>query len=319
MIKRQLNKDIPTDRLRLQASERNQDWSDNLFSKFKDSISQSDIKFYPNLNKLYSKLRDFYNFDNIILGSGSDKCIEYFVQAHSRTHSKLVIFDPCFPMYFIYGEVYGMEVVKVSQKDLTIPYQDYLDVLDDDCIAIITNPSSPLGQSIDTDFIKAVLEKNIPTLVDEAYIEFSSCTSSKYLLTEFSNIFITRTFSKALGSAGVRLGVVTSSEKNIELLQQFRPMFELNSFTCKWAELLVDNYVEVEEYVNKVKAVRNKVVELCRNKDIEVIDGECNWIHIIKDELPDNIILKTDCKIPGDSRNWLRLQITSNFNDYLWL
>ena len=69
MVKRALNKDIPVDLLRLQASERNEDWSEKLFNKFKDSITQSDLKFYPNLNNLCTRLKEHYNYSDIILGN----------------------------------------------------------------------------------------------------------------------------------------------------------------------------------------------------------------------------------------------------------
>ena len=319
MVKRALNKDIPVDLLRLQASERNEDWSEKLFNKFKDSITQSDLKFYPNLNNLYTRLKEHYNYSDIILGTGSDKCIEYFIQAHCKTHSKLVIFDPCFPMYFVYGEVYGYEVIKIKQISASIPYKDFLSSIDKDTIVIITNPTSPMGQEVASDFINKVLEQNVPTLIDEAYIEFSECRSSDNLLSTFSNLFICRTFSKALGSAGVRLGIITSSPDNIELLQQFRPMFEINGLTAKWADLILDNYNEVEGYILKVKLNRLHIIEVCKNKNIPYITSNTNWIHIVHSDLPKNIVFKNNCKIPGSTEHWVRLQITTDKNDYKWL
>lgn len=319
MIKRALNKDIPIDVLRLQASERNEDWSETLFNKFKNSITQADIKFYPNLNSLYDRLKEHYNYSNLILGTGSDKCIEYFIQAHCKTHSKLVIFDPCFPMYFVYGEVYGYKVVKIKQTSASIPYKDFLSSIDKDTIVIITNPTSPMGQKILPEFISKVLERNVPTLIDEAYIEFSDYKSSDTFLSTYSNLFICRTFSKALGSAGIRLGIITSSKANIELLQQFRPMFEINGLTAKWADLLLDNYKEVELYINKVKSTRSQVINICKDKNILYTGGGSNWIHIVHSNLPPDTIFKTNCKIPGSKKDWVRLQITTDINDYLWL
>lgn len=319
MIKRTLNKDVSVDKLRLQASERNEDWSDKLFYEFKNSLLQSDIKFYPNLNNLYSKLKEHYRVDNLILGTGSDKCIEYFIQAHRDTHKKLIIFDPCFPMYFVYGEVYGYEVVKIKQESLDIPYREFISQIDKDSIVIITNPTSPMGQILDYEFVDQVLATGVPVLIDEAYIEFSDESTFTWYIESFSNLYVTRTFSKALGSAGIRLGVIASSKHNIDKLQQFRPMFEINTFTVKWAELLIQNMDEVGSYINKVKEVRKQVIEKCNLKNIPCIGGNSNWIHIIKDDLPEDIIFKTNCKVPGDDRDWVRLQITTNINDYLWL
>jgi len=319
MIKRVPNRDIPTDKLRLQSSERNENWPEKLFKLFTNSIAQSDIKYYPNLNNLYSKLKSFYKVNDLVIGNGSDRCIEHFIQAHKKKYKKLVVFDPCFPMYSIYGQLYNFDIIRISHVDLTVPYEEFLRSIDEDSIVILTNPTSPLGQILSPSFINQVLEKNVPTLLDEAYLDFSNASSYLGALELFSNLFIVRTFSKGLGSAGIRLGFIASNRENMDLIRQFRPMYEITTFTAKWGELVLENYHIAQEYIDKVKRTRKEVVDRCVKSDIPVIDGHSNWIHIIYDNLPDHIIFKTNCKIPGDSRDWVRLQITSNINDYLWI
>ena len=77
MIERKFNEDISFDKIRLHSSERNQSWND-LFELFKTNIKDSDIRYYPNLDKLYTKCKKFFKCNNIIIGSGSDRCIKYF-------------------------------------------------------------------------------------------------------------------------------------------------------------------------------------------------------------------------------------------------
>lgn len=319
MIKRLKNKDTPIDCLRLQASERNENWSKQIFDLFKDSLLQSDIKFYPNLEELYSRLREHYNVEGLQIGTGSDKCIETFLQAHMKNFNKLVIFTPCFPMYAVYGRLYGYEVVEVKHSSLEIPYEEFLSNLGKDSIAIISNPSSPLGQEIDSSFIHSVLCKGAPTLVDEAYIEFSDVSTMLPYTLGYKNLFVTRTFSKALGSAGVRLGILAYHPAKEDLISQYRPMYEINGLTNKWALTVLNNFKDVERYCKKVKKVRKKIVDRCKKNNIKIVNGSCNWVHIVYTSLPDNIIFKTNCSIPGSSENWVRLQITSNIKDYEWL
>lgn len=319
MIKRIRNKDLPTDVLRLQASERNEDWPKKLFKEFKKSLTQSDIKFYPNLEELYIRLKEHYNIENLQIGTGSDKCIETFLQAHMNEYKKLVIFSPSFPMYGIYGMLYGYEVVTVDHTSLDIPYEKFLSQIDKDCVVIISNPSSPLGQEINPSFIHRILCKNIPTLVDEAYIEFSDIESFIPYLPGYRNLFVTRTFSKALGSAGVRLGVIAYNWNKEDLINQYRPMYEINGLTNRWALTVLNNYKSVEKYIKNVKKVRKQVLKRCADNSIEVVPGLCNWVHIKYNDLPDKTLFKTNCSIPGNNDSWVRLQITSNIKDYKWL
>lgn len=318
-VKRIPNIDISVDKLRLHASERNEDFSTELFEKFLKSIQQSSLKYYPNLSAVYSKIKKFYNVDNLIIGNGSDRCIEHFIQAYRRTYKNLILFDPSFPMYNVYGQLYGYNIAKVPQENLDIPYTKFLNSIDSNSIVILTNPSSPLGQILDTNFIKQVLDKQVPVLLDEAYMEFSNSTSFLPLITKYPNLFITKTFSKALGSAGIRLGFITGSAEGIETLHQYRSMFEVSSLTALWGEILLDNYQEVVNYTQKVKKVRDDVEKKCKLKNVPLISGHSNWVHIVHSSVPENIIIKSNCKIPGDTRDWIRLQITSNINDYSWI
>lgn len=318
MVKRVLNKDVPVNVLRLQASEKNSNWSNKLFNSFINSISQEDIKFYPNLEGINNRLKDHFKVQNLMIGNGSDRCIEYFFLGH-LDRKKVVVVSPSFPMYTVYSQLYNFEVENIPYSDLSFPYSKYLSCIDSTSICILTNPGSPLGDKIDLDFIEKVLQKGVPTLVDEAYIEFSDLTSCISLLDKYSNLFITRTFSKGLGSAGIRAGVILGSENGIDRLMQFRPMYEINSLSVKWMNVLLDNYNEVEEYILKVKQVRSTIIKKCYNLNIDIIEGHSNWIHIVYQDLPDNILFKKNCSIPGSNKDWVRLQITDNELDYTWL
>lgn len=319
MIQRQPNSDVPVDKLRLQASEKNSDWSKELFNSFIESIRQSDVKFYPNLSSFYDLIKNHYEVDHVVLGSGSDKCIEYFIQAHSGKYKNLIIPDPCFPMYFIYGMLYGYNIIKVPYTSLEFPTKEFLNLIDQDSIVIVSNPSSPIADVLSEEFLIELLSKNVPTLVDEAYIEFSDEKTLLPRISSYDNLFVTRTFSKAYGSAGVRLGIIASQKENIDLILQYRPMFEINGLTVKWIQALLNNLHEVNTYISDVKKTRDQVVQLCKDNNIEIVSGYGNWVHIrYKNQLPDGVF-KTNCSLPNLGNDWIRLQITDNIKNYLWI
>ena len=318
MIYRKKNKDIPYDKLRLHSSERNENFSDKLFNEFIKNIVQEDIKYYPNLEQIYKKLKIHYNTDNIIIGLGSDRCIEYFYQVNQG--KELLLVNPSYPMYEVYGKIYKNNIKFVEYDNLKFPINEYLKNINKNTICVFSNPSSPIGDIINRNDIITILNTGVPVLVDEAYIEFSLENSIMDLIHQYSNLYITRTFSKAYGSAGIRLGIIASQKDNIDRMFSYRPVFEITNLTAKWASLLVDNFHEVETYIMNVKNVKNEVVNLLKNLSYEVIDGNCNWIHVKNlKNLPENAIFKEKCKIPNDNGDWVRLQITSNINDFNWL
>lgn len=319
MIIRRPNKDITYNKLRLHSSEKNSDWSDKLFQEYIQQIDQSDLKFYPNLEELYEKLSIHYNTDHIIVGNGSDRCIEYFFQVNAYD-KEILIPNPCFPMYNIYGELYKGKVKKINYNGIKFPINDFLNNINENSICVISNPSSPIGDIISRENIKKILKFEVPVLVDEAYIEFSNENTVIELINEYDNLYVTRTFSKAYGSAGIRLGIIASQLKNIEKMAQFRPMYEVNNLTAKWAIILMNHMTEVNEYIKNVKIVRKEIINICKNMGYEYVDGNSNWIHVKGlINLPENVIFKENCEIPNMGNNWIRLQITDKIKDYEWI
>lgn len=317
-VYRKKNNDISYDKLRLHSSERNSDFHKDIFDKFINNLSQNDIHYYPNLENIYSKLSSFYNTENLIIGNGSDRCIEHFFQINQN--KKLLITNPTFPMYNVYGKLYNCDISIIDYTDLIFPITDYVTNITKDSVCVISNPSSPIGDVISRQDIIHILEYGVPTLIDEAYIEFSNESSIIDLIPKYDNLFVTRTFSKAFGSAGVRFGVITSQKQNIDNMNQYRPMFEMNNLTIRWIETLMDNIDDVYNYIENVKNVKKQIVKRCKKLNYKVIDSYCNWVHVNGiNNLPQNIIFKENCKIPNMGNNWLRLQITDKIDDYDWL
>jgi len=181
-----------------------------------------------------------------------------------------------------------------------------------------------MGEYKSFDEIRILLEQDVPVLIDEAYIEFSDRDSLINEINNYSNLLITRTFSKAFGAAGCRVGMVFSNEKNIELVSKFRHMYEISGISMKYCEFLLDNYSVIDDYIENVKIEKKKMISLLSN-DFDVIDSDCNWIHF-NDKL-DNVktknifdkykVLVKYCSIPYDDRNnWCRLTIQPEMSNF---
>lgn len=326
MIERKFHKTVPHNKLRLHSSERNTPFG-KLFERYKKSLTEEDIRYYPNTKELNPLIKKFYNYPYFSIGFGSDRCIKYFFEANSKKHwfwgkKRLVTTNPSFPMYNVYGQMYNLKIVNVDYNIIKFPINELLDTIDSNSIVVISNPSTPVGDIITKDNIKRILNCGVPTLMDEAYIEFSDEESSIDLINEYDNLYVTRTLSKAGGSAGTRFGVIFSQEKNIKKIQQYRDMFEITGQTFKWVKLLLQNKKEIDKYVSNVKKTRGKLLELLYEKGIYFIPSKSNWFHIQEkylDNLPTDIVFRKNCTIPERGDDWIRLQITDSIKDYKWI
>lgn len=318
MIKRIFNEPVTHHKLRLHSSEKNSSW-DEIFEEFKNELTDKDIRYYPNVNELNFPLSKFYGTGNFITGFGSDRCIKYFFEVH-HMFKNLVISDPSFSMYEVYGQMFGMNIKKIPYKGLHYPIDDVVNSVEDDTIIVLSNPSSPVGDIIKIENIIRILELGVPTLIDEAYIEFSDEKSLIDLIDKYSNLYVTRTFSKAFGSAGARFGLIFTNKNNIDNILQYRDMYEITGLTLRWVSVLLKNLDKYEKYINDVKRNRKFLIKEFNKLGYDVITSNCNWIHVKGfKNLPENIIFRKDCSLPNRNDNWIRLQITDNLNDYICL
>ncbi len=312
----------------LNQSERTQHLPDNLYQEFLGSLKQEDFFFYPNTEKFKEKICEFYGVENdqLFLCAGSDLGIKSVFETFTDG-GRVITSDPSFPMYKVYSELYQCEYFGIPhEKDYTISMEKILsNITNDTDLVILANPNSPMGEYKSFDEIRILLEQDVPVLIDEAYIEFSDRDSLINEINNYSNLLITRTFSKGFGAAGCRVGMVFSSSDNMELISKFRPMHPITGVSTKYCEFLLDNYSVVSEYVEGVKQEKKKMIYSLSEVGFEIIDSNCNWVHF-NDET-DNIKLKRVfdkykvlakyCSVPHDNRkNWCRLSIVPSMSKF---
>ena len=311
----------------LNQSERTQHLPDDLYQEFLSGLKQEDFFFYPNTEKFKEKICEFYGVDynQLYLSAGSDLGIKSVLEAFTDG-GRVISSAPSYPMYKVYSELYQCEYFGIPhEKDYTISMEKILsNITNDTDLVILANPNSPMGEYKSFDEIRILLEQDVPVLIDEAYIEFSDRDSLINEINNYTNLFITRTFSKGFGAAGCRVGMVFSNEKNIELVSKFRQMYEISGISMKYCEFLLDNYSVVNDYIENVKIEKKKMISLLSN-DFDVIDSDCNWIHF-NNEI-DNVdtiktfeshkVLVKYCSVPHDNRNnWCRLTIQPEMSNF---
>ena len=298
------------------------------WNRFKQSIEQEDFFLYPNTQNFKESISKFYEVDTdeIFLCAGSDVGIKSVFETFTNG-GRVVTTDPSFPMYKVYSELYQCEYFGIPhEKDYTISMEKILsNITDDTDLVILANPNSPMGEYKTFDEIRILLEQDVMVLIDEAYIEFKGMHSEvdkvesfvRYI-KEYPNLIITRTFSKAFGGAGSRVGMVFSDKNNIELISKFRHMYEISGVSMKYCQFLLDNPTIIEEYIKSVERERQYIIYKL-SKSFEVMDSNCNWIHFNSDDdnkfaralFNKHKVLVKWCKLPHDDReNWCRFTIS---------
>ena len=147
----------------------------------------------------------------------------------------------------------------------------------------IANPNQPIETIIKTDELKKLCEltnkMNIFLIIDEAYYHFNNTTAQK-LVKKFNNLIVVRTFSKAFGLAGLRIGYCISNKKIINYMRIIKPIFEINSINIKVLSYFLKNLYLMKNYVNEINESRNYLIKSFRNTRVEIYGKYSNSVLI---------------------------------------
>lgn len=188
------------------------------------------------------------DLDQIVLGNGSNDVLEMAARAYLMPGHSAVFSEHAFA-------VYPLAVQAVGATGLTAPARDYGHDLaamrsalrDDTRVVFIANPNNPTGTLLGAgelhEFLQSVPE-TILVVLDEAYVEFldpEARAPSVAWLAEFPNLVVTRTFSKAYGLAGLRVGYALARPAVADLLNRVRQPFNANSLALAAAAAALDD------------------------------------------------------------------------------
>jgi len=201
--------------------------------------------------------------DNILLGNGSDEVLDLLFRAFCEPKKDNVITLP--PTYGMYQVLSGINTITnktvLLDEDFQPKVDDILNTVDENSkLLFICSPNNPSGNNIATQKIKSLLERfNGLVVIDEAYIDFSSEESWVSKISDYPNLVITQTLSKAYGMAGIRLGICISSAEIIAVLNKIKPPYNVNELTQQRAMERVGNQKAVADEVAHILSERKKL------------------------------------------------------------
>ncbi len=211
--------------------------------------------------------------DQIFLGNGSDEPIDLLFRAFCEPgKDNIVTIDPTYGMYQVAADINNIEVSKVKLNDnYGFSAEALLEKTDKHTkLIFVCSPNNPTGNLLDNnELIKLIQTFDGLVILDEAYIDFAPGASLLPKLSDYENLVILQTFSKAWGMAGIRLGMAFANPEIIRVFNKIKYPYNINMLTQQkalelieqeadknqWVELLIQERKALEEKLSKLPFV----------------------------------------------------------------
>jgi len=320
---------------RLDMAERLFDYPDAFLKTFLSNLDQEDFIVYPKLdlfNELKKCLSEINGMTakNYLIDSGSDAIIKNCFHSLCNDSDSIIISSPSFPMYKIYASMFALKTHEIGYDNNPIfDLDNIINAINSSTkMVVLANPNSPYGDKKSLNdienFLTILQSKDIFLLLDEAYVDFGG-ESMASLVNKFNKLIILRTFSKAWGAAGTRVGYCISDFKNIQQIEKVQLTYPVSNVSLKFAIYLCNNSKMIEDYAKKTILERDLLIKELRNSGYKVLDSSNNSIHLHDSFSNEKVIeifnkykvsfktgssASTPLIVPGDERgDWIRISV----------
>lgn len=262
------------------------------------------------------------NPDFMFLSNGSDEAIDYLIRVFcDPSQDEIIVMPPTFPMYKVSAAINSVRVKEVPlDSNFQINLKEVKEAFSEKCkLLFICSPNNPTANLMKREDVVSLI-KDFPgyVVVDEAYIDFCPEDSVLPLINEFDNLIILRTFSKAWGLAGIRLGITIAQKELISALNKIKPPYNINSLTERAARKALRLEKQKRKFSNIIIDERERVLSLLRScKKVErVYPSDTNFLLVkfydalkVYEKLKNaSIIVRNQSSVPA-LKNCLRITI----------
>lgn len=235
-----------------------------------------------NLKKRIAQIKKV-GVEHIFLGNGSDEAIDLVFRAFCQPRiDNVVSIDPTYGMYKVCADVNDVEYRKVLlDANFQLNADKLLEAVDANTkLIFLCSPNNPTGNDLLHDEIEKVLTRfEGLVVIDEAYIDFSNEPSFIHRLSQFPNMIVLQTFSKAWASAAIRLGMAFASKEIIDLLNKIKYPYNVNQLTQQQAMDMMHRYHEIVGWIKNLQNERNLLEEEIRDLPcvLEIYPSDANF------------------------------------------
>ncbi|ASZ11424.1 histidinol-phosphate transaminase [Chitinophaga pendula] len=200
---------------------------------------------------------------NIFLGNGSDEAIDILYRAFCNPGvDNVVLCPPTYGMYEVSAHINDVIIRSVSlTEDFQLDLEGLQQAIDENTkLLFICSPNNPTGNSINRHDIELILNNfDGIVVIDEAYINFSRQQSFIRELTEYPNLVVLQTLSKAWGLAALRIGMAFAGEEIINVFNKIKPPYNISQAAQELTLQALENVSQVNEWIREIVIERDKL------------------------------------------------------------
>jgi len=227
--------------------------------------------------------------ENILLGNGSDEVLDLIFRAFCEPNKdNIITLPPTYGMYDVLASTNAVDILRVElDTDFQPKVDDILNTQNNNTkLLFLCSPNNPTANSFEASKIEKLLTNfNGIVVIDEAYIDFSEDESWMSRLSDFPNLIVTQTLSKAYGMAGIRLGICYASTEIISILNKIKPPYNVNQLTQQKAIQRLEKQQEVQNEIQDIILERSLLI-----KALESV----TWIDTIYPTQANFLLVKVD-------------------------
>ena len=227
-------------------------------------ISSATISAYPEQQTVRRQMARHFGVkpEELLLTNGTDEALHVIVNTFVEPGDCVLLVEPTYAMYRFYAELAGARIVAARYDgEMRFPWQQVLEALDKaPRVFFLPNPNSPTGNLLALGELKKILKSARRTMVviDEAYFEFSGTTVIPWIRKN-KNLIVTRTFSKAAGLAGLRLGCIFVNRELAGIMRKAQSPYPVNAAALVAAEAAMKDRAFIERTIREVRRGREEL------------------------------------------------------------
>ena len=268
--------------LRLDFNENTLGCSPRVAAKLHE-ISRDAVACYPERGSVESLVSSFLSrrSEEVLLTNGVDEGIHLLCETYLEPDDEVLIAVPTFAMYEIYACATGAKVLSIpAGHDFSFPLDAMLSAVSPRTRLIaIANPNNPTGAVLSTDAVLqlALAAPQAAVLVDEAYFEFHGKTLLSRI-GEVANLFVARTFSKAYGLAGLRVGILAGSAAQMQMVRRVSSPYNVNTAALACLPEAIADTEYVLRYATEAIASRERLEAFFGQNKIPYWPSRANFV-----------------------------------------
>ena len=238
---------------------------------------------YPEREPVEKEVAAFLGLDpaQVLLTNGVDEAIHLLCSTYLDPGDEALIVVPTFAMYAIFAQAEGARVVEVrAGNNFTFPEKDLLAQLSPRTRLIaVANPNNPTGAAVAGNVLIQIAQAapQAAMLVDEAYFEFHGETLIDQT-RQIENLFVARTFSKAYGLAGLRIGVLAGEARQMAMVRRMASPYNVNAAALAVLPEALQDQEYVSRYVVQVLSNRDKLQQELGNLGLHHWPSHANFV-----------------------------------------